>query len=128
MTITPSDERLREILDGCEGVTPGPWITDDPWIVSTKEGVRYLASTSGLDTTTLQSDIDAAHIARLDPQTVASIVRELLSLRHSSEEEARYVLMDRSLVEAACSELREWKVDKGGDDQVVLNLEARLER
>lgn len=32
----------------------------------------------------------------------------------------------RSLLEAACKELREWKVDKGGDDQVVLNLEAAL--
>lgn len=36
------------------------------------------------------------------------------------------IVIDRSLLEAACRELRTWKVDKGGDDQVVVNLEAAL--
>lgn len=36
------------------------------------------------------------------------------------------VAIDRSLLEAAIAEIRGWKVAKGGDDQVVLNLEAAL--
>lgn len=34
----------------------------------------------------------------------------------------------RSLLEAAVREIREWKVEKGGDDQVLLNLEAAIAR
>lgn len=36
------------------------------------------------------------------------------------------VNVDRSLLQAAISEIRAWKVAKGGDDQVVLNLEAAI--
>lgn len=43
-----------------------------------------------------------------------------------NEDETELVPVDRSLLEAACKEIRSWKVSKGGDDQVVLNLEAAL--
>lgn len=48
------------------------------------------------------------------------------SLKAALRDDAECVIVDRSLLEAACKELRTWKVDKGGDDQVVLNLEAAL--
>lgn len=38
------------------------------------------------------------------------------------------VSVDRSLLEVAISEIREWKVNKGGDDQVLLNLESGLRK
>lgn len=78
-----SDDKLREIIAGCDGVTPGPWATDDPWIVySAADGdILYLADTEDLDTSDEQMVIDAAHIARLDPQTVTAICEELLARR-----------------------------------------------
>lgn len=36
------------------------------------------------------------------------------------------VTIERSLLEAAIAEIRAWKVQKGGDDQVALNLEAAI--
>lgn len=39
---------------------------------------------------------------------------------------AETVSVDRSLLQAAINEIRKWKVEKGGDDQVVLNLEASM--
>lgn len=38
------------------------------------------------------------------------------------------VPVTRSLLQAAVAEIRGWKVAKGGDDQVVLNLESILAR
>jgi hypothetical protein len=38
------------------------------------------------------------------------------------------VCVDRSLLQAAVNEIKEWKVDKDGDDQVYLNLKAILKR
>jgi len=32
-TDTLSERLIREIIEGCEGVTPGPWSTDEAWIV-----------------------------------------------------------------------------------------------
>lgn len=95
------EKALREILDGCEGVTPGPWgwsIIDasmaslgvlpdpgsgDPHVLSVSpcESCRGDEWEWGKCLTPNKPDAD--HIARLDPQTVASIVTELLELRAS---------------------------------------------
>lgn len=42
------------------------------------------------------------------------------------EYKADLVCVDRALLEAAVNELAEWKVAKGGDDQVYSNLKAIL--
>lgn len=98
--IQVSDARLREILAGTEGVTPGPWFTTGaPWfrsedavLAGSPDGnIGYLIADcedafNARDEYTGpfelgDKDADAAHIARLDPATVASIITELLSLR-----------------------------------------------
>lgn len=61
-----SDERLAEIAKGCEGVTPGPWTHDGENAAYQKAGVLLNTSTNNL-----------AYLARLDPQTVLSLVTEL---------------------------------------------------
>lgn len=93
-----SDERLREILAGCEGVTPGPW-WGEPHYDEMERGCAVIAATPhgplpgnptrGMLAFAVQVDpanakvaeADAAHIARLDPDTVRSIITELLELR-----------------------------------------------
>lgn len=45
---------------------------------------------------------------------------------YPDHEQPGTVEIDTSLLLAAINEIREWKVDKGGDDQVVLNLEAAI--
>jgi hypothetical protein len=119
-----SDERLAEIIKGCEGVTPGPWqvvVTTHPWSLEEREilGETIPAKTGehtelrvfttwedgqlkspypvvnssvgiGLATgkpvhMVAMEEPVAAHIARLDPQTVYSILTEL---QHRREAEA----------------------------------------
>jgi hypothetical protein len=104
-----TDERLREILAGTESVTPGPWFyrptphddwgwvrTSPPgdggpgWLVATAK--RGRAEQPGEDAIHRETKTDpyganAAHIARLDPQTITSIVTELLSRREAEEAE-----------------------------------------
>ncbi len=92
---TISSDELRAILAGCEGVTPGPWDVDEgnaerpPVIVSrdidaddSGRAVHYKTEIATI-ADTMDDEANAAHIARLDPQTVASMCRELLSLRES---------------------------------------------
>jgi hypothetical protein len=88
MTVIAVDERLLlEIIEGCEGVTPGPWIrhgvrrkigTQDYLMVG-PDGSPIAAFPTGFD----PSDAfrDAAHLARLDPQTVHALATELLAAR-----------------------------------------------
>jgi hypothetical protein len=64
---------LRDILAGCEGLPEGPWEQrhdDEVWDAL---GKWFAVST----------DEGAAHIARLDPQTIASIVSELIARREA---------------------------------------------
>lgn len=100
-----SDDDLRAILNGCEGVTPGPWKVYDgcswrrigtapslgrdyndcavlyPNVAS--DGHPDMNAGRGQDTYA-----NLNHIARLDPTTVKSIVSELLSLRARRSSEA----------------------------------------
>lgn len=81
-----SDERLAAIIKGCDGVTLGPWMVRDH-CVFTKEPGRCVARLDwhirdGRD------DANAAHIARLDPQTVEALLTEL---QHRREAEAEAI-------------------------------------
>lgn len=80
--------RLREILAGCEGVTPGPW-KGGGFMISADAHISphyrvTVAHTGIVGNPPSHAKIDecnAAHLRRLDPQTVSSIVSELLELR-----------------------------------------------
>ena len=84
---TISSDDLRAILAGCEGVTPGPWEAGHHWVFvppldaanNQTKALRNILR----DVSAEELQPNAAHIARLDPQTVASIITELLSLRES---------------------------------------------
>lgn len=104
MTGEVSDDRLREIVAGCEGVTPGPYkvrhhpldeghffVEAPPHIqkgtgIKAAYGIEVLGEDTGESFYPLeQKKRDAAHIARLDPQTVASMASELLAARQEIE-------------------------------------------
>lgn len=72
-----SAERLREIVDGCEGVTPEPWR-----VYEDKSGTVFVRDATNTKSIGLNYyPDDAAHIARLDPATVRSIGLELIEAR-----------------------------------------------
>jgi hypothetical protein len=79
------DDKLREILAGCEGVTPGPWEAGHHWVFVPPEDAANNPSKALRDILRRVPEVElqpnAEHIARLDPQTVASIVTELLERR-----------------------------------------------
>lgn len=79
MTAPLSDKALAEIEAGLEGVTPGPWEWDDGSLRQNRTDGQYgfevLGSGSQYESMVTYVDVrdaNAAHIARLDPQTVAA--------------------------------------------------------
>lgn len=116
-----TDDALAAILRGCDGVTPGPYLAREmvrngevrgyfvqaPDVNGFAYGAELLAEDEYRDIDGKPPGIDrwkadANHIARLDPQTVASICRELLSLResHPIEDGEGWVLVPREPTEA----------------------------
>jgi hypothetical protein len=71
-----TDEKIKALLDGTEGVTLGPWAGefDDGDFCSYIQAAGLFVARSGLAA-------DAAHIARCDPTTIAAICNELLASR-----------------------------------------------
>jgi hypothetical protein len=79
-----SDDKLREILAGCERMSPGP--SPGPWLVEGRYVMAEGRCVAKFDWAVrdARDDENAAHISRLDPQTVEAIVTELLTLRSNS--------------------------------------------
>lgn len=84
MSTPLTTEQVEEILRGCEGVTPGPWtVFHDTCAQCAKNGTAEygISGIPGGYHAPFGAKADAAHIARLDPQTVSSLATELLALR-----------------------------------------------
>jgi hypothetical protein len=64
-----TDDEIRALLEGTEGVTPGPWSVYREHDVG--DGSGHLFGCEFPD--------DAAHIARCDPTTIAELCTRLLS-------------------------------------------------
>lgn len=89
MTNRATEEKLVEILAACEGVTPGPWkaeglpyAMEDPVVASASD--QYVCQTVyDMQSITVRESVDAdtRHIANCDPDTIRSIITELLELR-----------------------------------------------
>lgn len=78
------DDKLREILAGCEGVTPGPWVVYHDTCAQCEKNGTAEYGISGLPGgyhAPFGKKADAAHIAACDPQTITSIITELLASR-----------------------------------------------
>jgi hypothetical protein len=77
-----SEAVIREMLDGLEGVTPGPWLPsqDTPPHVFTEardeDGDSTLVATApqGAGYVTYAARRDVAHIARCDPDTMRQVL------------------------------------------------------
>lgn len=85
---TITDERLAEIINGCDGVSPGPWSSTIMEIGSDEAIVRsagFVVATTRIGEKPGRYGLNADHIARLDPQTVRSLLTEL---QHRREAEA----------------------------------------
>lgn len=97
MTIEPiTDEAIAAIKAGLEGVTEGPWLASDS---DTMSGARAVFGDRGLlgcgqiaitPPEFAAQSANAAHIARMDPATVASLIAriELAEARVKALEEA----------------------------------------
>ncbi len=87
MSDTVSNERLRAILAGCEGVTPGPWKVDRgglnvaPFNVISPQGEAELGTYSVARGVWWETN--ATFIAACDPDTIRSLVSELLAAREA---------------------------------------------
>lgn len=88
MTRIPTDQ-LQAMLAGCEGVTPGPWqvkyVGDGrmAFAIADSDGVSLLTivEEDHAGFAAVYSDGDAAHLVDCDPDTIRSLVSELLALR-----------------------------------------------
>jgi hypothetical protein len=85
-----TDDEIKALLEGCEGVTPGPW-RPDPW--DRNEG-NVCANDVYVAQCVFGKDI--AHIARCDPTTIAELCTRLLSAEErmkAAEEQASKLRM-----------------------------------
>lgn len=69
-------KNYKELEELAKWATPGPWATDDPYIVYAMNGkeVVYLAKTLDLDTTAAKSFDNAAFIAAANPAVVLELI------------------------------------------------------
>jgi hypothetical protein len=87
-----TDDEIKALLEGCEGVTPGPWqlLGWGPMGLYGKGDLRdaeYIARFRA----DLIEDGNAAHIARCDPETIAELCARLL------DAEARVKVLEEAL-------------------------------
>ena len=72
-----SADDIREMLDGLEGVTPGPWLSAY-WAGSPSTGldagILNGPKMVARDKSVLHTPADAAHIARCDPDTMRQVL------------------------------------------------------
>lgn len=111
-----TDGQIRELLEGCEGATPGPWTTcvtsihgkeyGKRWVERADKELLLISGTGGARSYTREiveaqkhddSDINAAHIARCDPDTIKELCTRVLAA------EARVKVLEDALKAAADS-------------------------
>ena len=105
MTVQLTDEQVAAIRNGCEGVTPGPWVfaeenaglmSDHGYVLlHGKPGAggweQNLFISVGCSYNAAKAlgsgapEANAAHIARCDPDTIRAITSELLEARAEIE-------------------------------------------
>ena len=88
MSGTLTDDEIKALLAGCEGVTPGPWKTHlvNSTQICTASGASVaITCEAGRDDYVARMDYDAAHIARCDPKTISKLCDEVLTLRESAK-------------------------------------------
>jgi hypothetical protein len=72
-----TDDEIKALLEGCEGVTPGPWQMRQTETLGFY--VTECADSANLVAADIVTFYNAAHIARCDPGTIAELCTRLLS-------------------------------------------------
>jgi hypothetical protein len=92
-----TDDEIKALLEGCEGVTPGPWTVEmhgpSPVLYSGRSNERHGLNLMRLSDGDWNFNNNAAHIARCDPSTIAELCTRLLSA------EARVRVLEEALRE-----------------------------
>ena len=125
-----SPERVAEMLAGLEGVTPGPWryyipdpgytddyvVTDHPdHAPDEKSRFRHLVATT--EGASLGQQATGQHIARMDPDTIRSILTELQALRDRKVEVTNEMV--ERLARYQTRRYRPWFPDEGDNPSIV---------
>ena len=79
-----TDEELKALIDGCDGVTPGPWDGSGTLVGIYIEGRRewtLVAKTEKGREFPLEYRRNTSHIARCDPDTIRALATEVLESR-----------------------------------------------
>jgi hypothetical protein len=97
-----TDDEIKALLQGCEGVTPGPWATEHGFSFAVHFPEPFPEIALHRD----HKPATAAHIARCDPGTIAELCTRVL------EAEARVKVLGEAL-EAWHSAIRWGGYDKG---------------
>jgi hypothetical protein len=87
-----TDDEIKALLEGCEGVTPGPWqlLGWGPMGLYGKGDLRDAECIARFRADLIE-DGNAAHIARCDPGTIAELATRLLTA------EARVKVLESAL-------------------------------
>jgi hypothetical protein len=81
-----TDEELKALIDGCEGVTPGPWESSGTLVGTYIEGRReftLVAKTEIGREFPLEYRRNTSHIARCDPDTIRALATEVRESREA---------------------------------------------
>lgn len=130
--MTISDEQIAQMLAGLEGVTPGPWVAasnysihrvgdmySEDGFVEALDGYCVEAPTYDDHVTrraAIEKPEDAAHIARLDPDTVRALLTELEQTRAENKRLRDITVRAQYLVP-------EWNVNWHEDARATLSKE-----
>jgi hypothetical protein len=83
---------VKELRDGLEGVTPGPWQANEG--IEYPRGQQYYYITDGCSNLADDVDMaDAAHIARCSPENIAALLDHIAAIR-AENERLRTALID----------------------------------
>ena len=77
-----TDDEIKALLEGCPGVTQGPWQRQ---YMPTKF-TNYVRSNAAFVADSIGENLDAAHIARCDPGTIAELCTRLLAAEERVKE------------------------------------------
>jgi len=120
-------EQITAMLDGLDGVTPGPWKAEN-WRVSERKNDSNPVAICN------RSDLfrDAAHIARCDPDTIRALCElalrglEVEALR--AENERLQALVRTAYNEGFAEGMKEHTTSRGGNPWPMSKSRTALER
>jgi hypothetical protein len=98
MTERLTDEQLQALINGCDGVTPGPYFVPETNPGAVCKNGRFSAVALASDRVAERNDRDAPHFARCDPDAILALATEARESRSRiAELEAELKRKDEAL-------------------------------